>query len=230
MKKSENLNEQLNYELREDQRPEEVERLLKEGADPNAWVGRSPTMFSLCANLFEPDNALTCLRLLLDAGADVNAKGFRELSLIQCAASSSAPQVVEALIAAGADVNAKDDNGFTALHSAAQSADLEVVELLIQAGADVGAKNFQGDTPLHFAAGIPGGDERAFDKCYALIEAGANLNAKNQSRLTPLQIAKRRDDKGELYEAMLEFVADMESAAMDKVAAQGKARKSEGGL
>ena len=51
----------------------------------------------------------------LDAGADVNAKGYRERTPLHYAAHGGQKEIAELLIAAGADVNAKDDDGETPL-------------------------------------------------------------------------------------------------------------------
>ena len=51
----------------------------------------------------------------LDAGADVNAKGYRERTPLHYAAHGGQKEIAELLIAAEADVNAKDDDGTTPL-------------------------------------------------------------------------------------------------------------------
>ena len=57
--------------------------------------------------------------LLIAKGADVNAKGFNDLTLLHFAAQKGHNEVAELLIANSADVNAKERRGGTPLHSAA---------------------------------------------------------------------------------------------------------------
>jgi cytohesin len=85
--------------------------------------------------------------LLIDKGANVNAKDAWGGTPLHKAAANGKKEVAELLIAAGADVNAKTNND-TPLHAAASHGQTEVVELLIAKGADVNAKVKDGRTPL----------------------------------------------------------------------------------
>ncbi len=77
------------------------------------------------------------VKMLLDHGADVNAKDPEGHTILMLAASSDALPVeaVKTLIERGADVNAKNANGETALEFAKQRGKTPIVDLLIQAGA-----------------------------------------------------------------------------------------------
>ena len=72
----------------------------------------------------------------LAAGADVNAKGYRERTPLHYAAHGGQKEIAELLIAAGADVNAKDDDGTTPLDWAIthNADDIEIAGLLRQHG------------------------------------------------------------------------------------------------
>jgi ankyrin repeat protein len=70
----------------------------------------------------------------LDAGADVNAKGYRERTPLHYAAHGGQKEIAELLIDAGADVNAKDDDGTTPLDRAIQLGHPEIADLLRQHG------------------------------------------------------------------------------------------------
>jgi ankyrin repeat protein len=58
------------------------------------------------------------VRLLLDAGARVNAADGQGYSALMYAAMADKLEIVQELLARGADVNAKDKKGFTVLEMA----------------------------------------------------------------------------------------------------------------
>jgi len=132
--------------------PQETAVLLDAGADPNSRQG---TLRS--RGITYPGDAITALmtassrghqetvRLLISAGADVNAQDkWRRTALHSAASAAGKPmpaadkpvEIVQLLIAAGADVNARDSNGQTALMVAARSRSLDAIKILLAAGAD----------------------------------------------------------------------------------------------
>ena len=72
------------------------------------------------------------LSLLLEAGADVNARNVDGATALMMAAMHGADsvEVINALIKAGADVNAKTEEGKTALDLARQVGNENVVKVL----------------------------------------------------------------------------------------------------
>lgn len=105
---------------------------------------------------------LEIARLLLKAGADVNAaSNHRRGSPLHYAADGNlaAPafdearqvKTIELLLKEGADLQAADKNGATALHRAVRSRSAAAVECLLRAGADPAARNLPGATPFHLA-------------------------------------------------------------------------------
>lgn len=101
-------------------------------------------------------------RLLLDAGAEVDAAGnHRSGQPIHYAADGcldhpswdAARQVrtLDVLLHAGADLQARDKNGATPLHRAVRTRCARAVQFLLQSGADPTARNNSGSTPFHLA-------------------------------------------------------------------------------
>jgi ankyrin repeat protein len=89
-------------------------------------------------------------RLLLDAGADFEARDSGERPLI-LAARDGGERVVAILLDAGADAAAADYDGRTALHAAAKNCDVGTARLLLNAGANAGATDDFGWTPRYSA-------------------------------------------------------------------------------
>ncbi len=156
------------------------------------------------------------VELLINHGADVNAKDDDDRTPLHNAVWAENKEIVELLINHDADVNAKDDRDYTPLHSAVSRENKEVLKLLINHGADVNAKNKKGYTPLHYAvlelhyAVL----ERNKEIAELLINHGADVNAKNQYEETPLHYAVRRQNK-EVVELLINHGADVNAKNRD---------------
>jgi len=88
-------------------------------------------------------------RLLIDAGANINAKDDNGWTPLHYAASYDRRKIAELLITKGALINAQSILGETPLHLAVRLPDKTVALFLIQSGADSNIKNLEGQTPLH---------------------------------------------------------------------------------
>lgn len=75
--------------------------------------------------------------MLLEKGADVEAKDSGGVTPLMLAAHYGRGQLASLLIQKGALVDPKDEYANTPLHSAAESGHMNLVELLIAKGADV---------------------------------------------------------------------------------------------
>ena len=93
------------------------------------------------------------VKMLIDAGADVNAKNSYGNTPLDLAVRYGHADVVNLLIDAGADVNAKDLDAWTPLHVASLYGNIKIIKVLIDFGADVDAKDKYGWTPAHWAHG-----------------------------------------------------------------------------
>jgi serine/threonine protein kinase len=125
--------------------------------------------------------------ILLERGAEVNAKDSLGRTALHVAVSRRHSEVAELLLTEGADANVKDvEHGWAPLHAAAYNGDSKTAESLIANGADLSVKDAKmGRTPLHVAAA--NGDSKMTE---LLIANGARLNAKDDSDgATPLHEA-----------------------------------------
>ncbi|XP_047455020.1 B-cell lymphoma 3 protein homolog [Mugil cephalus] len=91
-------------------------------------------------------------KMLLEAGADINAMDFKSgQSPLMHAVESNNPDMVHFLIENGCDVNSQSYSGNTALHSACGRGQVDTVRLLLKSGADSSIKNNHNDTPVMVA-------------------------------------------------------------------------------
>ena len=115
------------------------------------------------------------VRILLAAGAHVDAEGFGDMPF-QMAAALNDGRIMQILRRHGANVNAPaaDDDGMTALQAAARAGHCKLVQEMLVSGSDINAAACPrgGRTALQAAA-----EGENVDLAKILIEAGANVNA-----------------------------------------------------
>jgi ankyrin repeat protein len=149
--------------------------LLEAGAD----ITNSALIYALSKN------GITCVKLLLQADADANARGEKGGTALHTAAEVNGDHnIVDLLLKAGAEIDAKDITFRTPLHVAAFVDNKKCIEVLIKAGADVSVKGTNDYTPLYLAC------KKGYSDCVELLlKAGADKNAKDKVSNTPLQVA-----------------------------------------
>ena len=127
------------------------------------------------------------VKLLIQYGADVNARTRKGESAIHTACLSDASEhveIVKILGAAGANVNSADNKGWTCLMA---SYTFEIVKYLLNKGVDVNARETTEDkkTALHYAIGSSDG----LSKVKALVEAGADMTIPDKNGYQPFIFA-----------------------------------------
>ena len=176
------------------QHPDVVLALLQAGADPNT-PGDIPTRQGVDAamplHIAAEGGHVESARLLLDAGARVDALTSTGWQPIHGAAELGRLEVVRLLLDRGAAVDAPLPNGGQPLHLAVVHGRSEVVQLLMERGADVNAADRLGSRPLHCAA-------RCGNAALAsvLLDAGAAVDAANEQGMQPLHCAAIFDEAG----------------------------------
>ena len=138
-----------------------VKDFLSRGFSPEGRDRDGRTALMVAVTTGEP----ALVSLMLDAGADVNARapGIPGLppqeamaeepealvTPLTLAIEAGVPEVTSALLAGGADL---DGPGEPPLHFAAQEGDLDMVRAIVEAGADVDSVDLEGMTPLLYAS------------------------------------------------------------------------------
>src|SRR5579872_6192200 len=127
-----------------------VSLLLAAGADPNATDTNGNTAVeTLLCNGSTSDAKYATLRLLLDGGANVNARNRSGYTaLIFAVAYSEKLDCVRLLLTRGVKVDARDDQGWTALQYAINARRADLVRPLLESGADVNTTAKDGVTCL----------------------------------------------------------------------------------
>ena len=150
--------------------PDMMRKLLAAGGDAKAKNSFDSTALMWCAN------DLAKVRLLVEKGADVNARTKQGISpLFIAAAHDGNVDVVKFLLDHGADAKAPGPAGATgALMMSARANDTASVKLLLAKGAVAKAQGPNGFTALISAAGY-GNDELV----KVLLEGGADVNAQS---------------------------------------------------
>lgn len=128
------------------------------------------------------------LKLLLDQGADVNARSGQYGNALQAASGGGHERSVRLLLAGGAHVNAKSPSCGNALQAASEGGHEQVVKLLLDSGAYVNAQGGPYGSALESAIG-----NDHFTIVKLLLDAGADVAVANYDGWTPLNYAS---DKG----------------------------------
>jgi ankyrin repeat protein len=196
-----------------------VKFVLDLGADPNGKDKEGWTALLQAADSGYPSAA----RLLLDRGADVNAKcscpgildgGWTPLML---AIKVRSHEVVETLLDRRADVNQRNNRGETALILAAYDGDMRVFQRLLDTGADVHVKTNDGRTALMgVAAGTTWPDKVIDhpDAVLALLAKGADVNTQDVRGRTALMLAVQSGST-RVVRALLEAQAHVNGRDVD---------------
>ena len=169
-----------------------VSDLLKKGADPNALnenEGTTPLHAAILLRYPEP-----MARILVDAGADVNAKDISGMTAWEEGKVYEEHQRINRSSYQGVPefIKSKDSEHVNQpeLHIAVYQGDTKRVSDLLKKGADVNKKNSSGATPLHVAVHLRHPEPMA----RILVDAGADIEAKDNSGMTAWEEGKKHEE------------------------------------
>ena len=179
-----------------------IQKFISEGGDPNAddifGLGWTPLQWvSHCG--YD-----TGLKMLIDAGANLNVTDEFGRTPLHWAAGSQHSVCVQTLVGAGSDPNIADDRGETPLHEAACTGHDECIQTLVESGANPNITEIRGRTPLHTATYYD--REKCVQK---LIDVGATPDVPDKKGQTPLQLAVRKGHKECMKILIIRILADL---------------------
>jgi len=201
------------WRKKEEQR-EIVLALLKKGANVNAKIDKNGALWHkgdtpLILSSMRGD--LDVVKILIEYGADVNAKNDYGESPIMAACWMDEIDIVKYLLEKQADINLKTKGAENALLYCMKSdkEKLELVRLILDKGLDVNSKNDRGFTPLMYSC-IFGN----YQTVKLLLERGAKINEQESyKRRTALMLACRAlRNQRETVQLLLENAADVNIA------------------
>lgn len=192
---------------------QQVRRLIITGADVNVRSSRNGSgsnttsrdgkgipLIKWAAGKHVPSEIT---KLLINAGADVNATDDGSTALIS-AATHGKSETVKLLIAAGADVNAFEGGNSFALQGAAMQGEPESVKLLLAAGANVNARDYRGVPALR-----PAVVNARTEVVQMLLNAGADVNIVDPDGYYVLMLAAEDKRRTEILRLLLKAGANV---------------------
>lgn len=180
-------------------RPQIMQLLLAAGAEVDAVSDGGNTPLLVCAGV-DVKGVVPSVRLLIDAGADVNYNRNKSgrTALFWAAGCRAVPGLIPMLLEARADPNLNGCDGYSALHLAARYSNAEGVRLLLAAGGDPAAQDNQGKYPHDEATG------RDHKECRELLlaalrERGIEVVRKKRPPTSPGDIRRKLHRKAVVF-------------------------------
>ncbi|KAF3386295.1 Ankyrin-3, partial [Penicillium rolfsii] len=119
-------------------------------ADPNAPIRKWGTPLAQACSDVRPDFVY---QILIDVGANVNARGGRYGAALICAVVHGELDRLMELLEAGADINIQGNQKYpSAVHGAIISGNMSILRLLVEKGADIGSSNGLHVSPVECAS------------------------------------------------------------------------------
>ncbi len=154
---------------------------IRRDYDYDSWGAHDTTAMNFPLHFACKAGVLDVCKLLLQKGADKEAKNSFGRTPIHGAASNDHLDVVEYLVEHGVNKEAVDNDNSTPLHFAASDDHLDVVKYLVEQGVNKEVVDDDDETPLHIAA-----SNDHLDLVKYLVEHGANKEAVDNGNQTPL--------------------------------------------
>lgn len=170
-----------------------LKKLIADGANINERdsYGRTP------AHIAAYKSHEHIIKILADAGADMNALENDAYDIVTIAAVANDVEMLSSALSNGCRPgNITSPYDGTALIAAAHLGHHEVVRILVEAGAPLDHINNLGWTALIEAIVLGDGGPRHAKTTKILLDAGADVSIADRNGLTPLELAQQRQYSG----------------------------------
>lgn len=167
-----------------------IKSLLSRGLDPslpsNLWI-KASSVFFMSLSQGRPSHQyvqeisfvmkvalyghVDVMKILVAAGANVEARAFHGLSLLHFATRSTNLEMANYVAELIDDVDIQDDFGYSALHHAVALDLPDIVKALLEYDADVDLLSKNGLSPLHLAVSL-----KHVEMCELLLQHEADVN------------------------------------------------------
>ncbi|EPS39981.1 hypothetical protein H072_6288 [Dactylellina haptotyla CBS 200.50] len=167
-----------------------VKMLLENGAKESIGL-RSLTRLNtpLFAAIENANDHSAVVKLLLDAGADVNVKDKDGKTALFEAARRGHDEIVKLLLDAKVEVNSTDKDGRSALFSTIERGKKTAAKLLLDARANVNLKDRAGVTPLLECSAI---GAKYIEIIQLFLDYGADIDVRDSNGDSLLNIVQKR--------------------------------------
>lgn len=171
-------------------------------ADPNTPIRKWGTPLTQACSDWRGDDVYN---ILIDVGADVDARGGFYGAPLICAAVHGEEERVVALLEAGANVNIEGNQNYpTAVHGAIKAGNLSILRLLVEKGADLGISNGVHGSSVEYAS-----RQGNFSVLRYLLRQGADIKPTGKGKYhNALQAASVSGNKA-VVKALLRHGIDM---------------------
>ena len=193
-----------------------IELLINAGADVNAIAAQkgplmtkfySPLMTALNREKVNP----AAVKLLIDAGANVNYENLSGKTPIHIAVSKSEDICVEHLLKAGADPNIEDGDFESPLWIAVSENNVKIAPLLLGYGGNVNFRN----KPYHMSLLCNAVNRQHKNMVKILLDHGADVNAETALGASALHYAVDNGNIG-IMKLLLQKNCEMENYSLFK--------------
>ncbi|OXU20608.1 hypothetical protein TSAR_011559 [Trichomalopsis sarcophagae] len=186
--------------------------LIRNGVNVTRPIGRSSTLDNRATliHIAAKSGKLHRVKLLLENGADLNAKDSWKRSVLHYTVDSDKAAVADYLITAGADINARDKNSISVLHHAVMKGAQNAIRVLLQRGVEIDAVDTRGWNALHLAIMT-----RNISIIEMLLKHGSSVNIRDVLTWTPLHFATFYTRNEQIVRMLLDHGAEIDAKSED---------------